>query len=469
MTNNSQIRVRFAPAPSGHLHIGGLRTALFNYLFARHNKGIYLLRIEDTDVGRSTDEYKQSILRSFAWVDILPDEPVVIQSERVDLHKQMANQLVDEKKAYRCYCTHEQLVQRLGKDPHNEQFVAYDRYCLENPHNYDKNRPHVIRFKMPDHDEQVYAFNDIIRDRVEFSPDQFDDFIIVRGDGLPVYNFVVVIDDAFMKITHVIRGEEHIPNTPKQIALYKAFNYTIPAFAHLPMILGPDGHKLSKRDGAKSVYEYMHEGYLPDALVNYLVRLGWSHGDQEIFNRQELIQFFSLEHVGKKNSIFDIDKMNWVNSMYIRALEPHQIREYMIAYCDPNLYANVPLWSVEQIDLAIAAFKERVHTLQELLQALLIVYHGPQVYDAQAIAKWVDAAGLARLMLFLKHIQEHGITNDCLKIVAATADVKLVQVAQPVRIALFGKDEGPGVTDLLRILPQDTVINRLKKLVDNLQ
>lgn len=267
---SSSVRVRFAPSPTGHLHIGGMRSAIFNWLFARHHKGVFLLRIEDTDLERSKKEYTDSIIASFAWMHVDWDEPIVIQSERINRHKQVAQQLLQEGKAYYCTCTQEQVIERLKNVPgFDAQFIKYDGFCRNK-----KNSSGAIRFRIPDNCGPI-EWHDLIRDLIRIEPDQLDDFLIVRSDGTPMYNFVVVVDDADMRISHVIRGEEHIANTPKQILLYNACNFALPQFAHLPMILGSDGSKLSKRDAATGVFEYKSAGYLPDALFNYLVRLGW--------------------------------------------------------------------------------------------------------------------------------------------------------------------------------------------------
>src|ERR1700733_99493 len=300
MSVPGSVRVRFAPSPTGHLHIGGMRSAIFNWLFARHNNGSFLLRIEDTDRERSKQEYTDSILASFAWMRIDWDEPVVIQSERAKRHQEVAQKLYAQGKAYYCICTPEQVQDRLAaQSGFDINFMKYDGLCRNASHTKG-----ALRFKIPDDITEV-TFHDLIRDTITIGIDQLDDFILVRSDGTPMYNFVVVVDDADMKISHVIRGEEHIANTPKQILLYQACGFPLPYFAHLPMILGPDGNKLSKRDAATGVFEYKQLGYIPDPLFNYLVRLGWSHGDQEIFTREEVIQFFDLAHVGKKGAIFD--------------------------------------------------------------------------------------------------------------------------------------------------------------------
>lgn len=346
MTSMQQhVRVRFAPSPTGNLHIGGLRTTIFNWLFARHNNGKFLIRIEDTDPERSKPEYTESILETFAWMDITSDEPIVIQSERLPEHRRVAEQLIAQAKAYRCFCSQEEVIERhkqkVGAD---DLFIKYDGKCKNKKViEGDLLRPHVIRFALP-YKKGAITWLDLIRGEVTFDADQLDDFIIVRSDGMPMYNFVVVIDDAFMKISHVIRGEEHISNTPKQILLYQACGYALPQFAHLSMILGPSGEKLSKRDGAVSVLEYKKMGYLPDALFNYLVRLGWAHGDQEVFTRDELIKFFTLEAVNKKGAIFDPQKLDWMNGVYIRALSDHELLMRIINDVMPDFLERVSHW-----------------------------------------------------------------------------------------------------------------------------
>ena len=314
--NKTEVHVRFAPSPTGHLHIGGLRTAIFNWLFARHNNGAFLVRIEDTDKERSKPEYEHSILESLSWMGITTDEPITIQSARDAEHKKLIEKLIDEGKAYKCYCSLEDLVARLGYQEHQK----YDGFCKTHTPD-DPSKPYVVRFAVP-RDKPTISFNDLIRGTVTFDFDQFDDFIIARSDSAPTYNFVVVVDDEDMNITHVIRGEDHISNTPKQIMLYHALGYQLPIFAHIPLILGPAGNRLSKRDAATSVLQYKQAGYLPAAFFNYLVRLGVAHGDQEVFSKEELVSLFKVKEVGKKSTIFDIQKLTWLNGVYIRKASP---------------------------------------------------------------------------------------------------------------------------------------------------
>jgi len=462
---SESVRVRFAPSPTGHLHIGGLRSALFNWLFARHNKGAFLLRIEDTDIERSKQEYTDSILASFAWMHIDWDEPVVIQSTRAARHAEIAQQLLAQNKAYYCTCTQEQVIERLSKNPgFDANFIKYDGYCST------KNNPSgALRFKIPETVTAV-SFTDLIRGDITIGTDQLDDFILVRSDGTPMYNFVVVIDDADMRISHVIRGEEHIANTPKQILLYNACNFALPQFAHLPMILGPDGSKLSKRDAATGVFEYRSMGYLPDALFNYLVRLGWAHGDQEVFTKDEMIKFFSLDHVGKKGAVFDQTKLDWLNGVYMRAMPDDHLLAIILKDVMPTLMTDLPRWDEPTILLLINIYKQRAKTLKELVLDIKGLYEVPREYSQEDIAHWITAntrTELEEAVSVLTGISE--FTADTISAVckdfAKTKNIKIVSIAQPLRIALIGKSSGPGVFDLMAVLGKHETVTRVEKLV----
>lgn len=469
---NNTVRVRFAPSPTGHLHIGGLRTALFNWLFARHHGGAFLLRIEDTDFERSTQEYRDSILHSFAWTQLEHDEEIITQSERFDEYHKIAQQLIDAKKAYRCFCSPEDLTARYEKETSGDFFVTYDGYCRNRaPQPGDENKQHVVRFKLPDNCTEV-IFEDLIKGPITINLEQLDDFIIVRSGGFPMYNFAVVVDDAFMGITHIIRGEEHIVNTPKQILLNDACGYPNPRFAHLPLILGPSGDKLSKRDGATSVIEYRKAGYLPHALLNYLARLGWSHGDQEIFSLSELIEHFSLDNIGTKGSIFDFEKLAWVNTVYLKALTEEQIIDAIVADVDTHFVTKFS-WTVDTIKQLIVLYKERVKTLKMLVDELLLVHDGPQEHDAQDIQKWITTETAQHLDAAIEAFEKCEIfTHDnCAAIakeLAAMLGIKLVNLLQPIRLALIGKASGPGVFDLMTVIGKEKTLARLKGLRVNL-
>ncbi len=465
-TSNKSVRVRFAPSPTGHLHIGGLRTAIFNWLFARHNNGTFLLRIEDTDIERSKPEYTASILESLDWADIRADEPMVIQTHNIAHHKAVIEQLLKAGKAYRCVCTPQDLADRCGSAVGDEFFIKYDEHCRNKQ--IDDSVASVIRFALPKDIDHI-SFNDIIRGTVTFPIEQFDDFVIARTDGTPMYNFVVVVDDAAMRITHVIRGEDHISNTPKQIMLYQACGYTVPQFAHLPLILGPSGERLSKRDAATSVGEYKAEGFLPEALINYLVRLGWAHHDQEIFTREELISLFSLDHVSKKGAIFDIQKLQWVNSVYMKSYSAEELLSYITTAIDTHFLKSVSSWKIEQTHQAIVLYQGRTKTIQELIAEVQLLYAGPSSYNQADVVTWLNDAVVAMIPKLIERCDAIDFTNhddlaQQLKAFAKEQDIKLTQILQPLRIALIGKSDGPGVFDMMKILGKQTCIRRLATL-----
>jgi len=456
--NSAQVRVRFAPSPTGNLHIGGLRSALFNWLFARHHKGVFLLRIEDTDYERSKPEYAQSMLDSLAWVGLEPDEPILIQSSRLAEHRARAEWLVEHGHAYWCVCTPAEVAARSAQSGGNDfENIKYDGYCRDRAH--DAQTKHVIRLRLPDTYES-FVFEDLIRGTVTIPRDQLDDFIIVRSDGLPMYNFVVVVDDAFMRITHIIRGEEHIINTPKQIALYKAFGYQVPQFAHIPLVLGPSGQKLSKREAATAVPDYRDMGYLPDALINYLVRLGWSHGDQEIFTRPELIAAFSLDAISKSGAIFDQEKLNWVNSVYLRQYGHDALASLLLSFgvATPN----------EGTIAAVALYQDRVATLKELADAVNTLLKGPATYN-QADFDAIVQVGTMMLDAVLHALQTMTVWNSdevqkCLKKLAAEQNIKIATIAHSIRLALTGHASGPGVFALLTVIDKQEALRRLYAL-----
>lgn len=471
-TTTTSVRVRFAPSPTGHLHIGGLRTAIFNLLFARHNKGTFLLRLEDTDLERSKQEYTDSILQALEWANIQPDEPLVVQSERLPEHQEVIKKLLEQKKVYKCYCTPQDIAARSGTSADvDPEFSRYDGFCASRlSEASDKNKTYVIRFLVP-RDQQTVQFEDLIRGTVTFDCDQFDDFIIARSDGRPMYNFVVVVDDAFMRVTHVIRGEDHISNTPKQIFLYQACGFTVPQFAHLPLILGQSGQRLSKRDAATSVLDYKNSGYLSDALLNYLVRLGWAHGDQELFTRDEMIRYFTLEAVGKKGAIFDMAKLGWVNSMYMKEKTGAELLQEIKAI-RPRFQAGLSRWSEQQIITLLTLYKERTQTLMQLADELKMIYEASNPYADDDIGPWLTAAthtNLLHVVDVLEDVQEDFsakfIQNE-IKQLSKTLNVPMAHLAQPIRIALVHKNAGPGVFELMEVLGKQEVVARVKKCAE---
>lgn len=415
---------------------------------------LFLVRIEDTDYERSKPAYTQSILDSLAWTGIEPDEPILVQSSRLAEHQAQAAWLVAQGHAYRCVCTPEEVVKRHAQTSDGTENIKYDGFCRDRGH--DASKKHVIRLRLPDTHEP-FVFEDLIRGTVTIPRDQLDDFIIIRSDGLPIYNFVVVVDDAFMQITHIIRGEDHIINTPKQIALYRAFGYAVPQFAHIPLVLGPSGQKLSKREAATAVPDYREAGYLADALVNYLVRLGWAHGDQEIFTRPELIAAFTLEAISKSGAIFDGEKLNWLNAVYIRNASDEALLSLLTQY-------GVTEQS-ERAIAAIALYKDRVHTLKELATAVGMLIHGPVSYQQTDFDALV-ASGTANTDALLEALHGIAVWNSdeiqaAIKKMAAEKNIKIALLTQPIRLALTGISSGPGAFALLGLLDKEEALKRL--------
>lgn len=459
-----QVRVRFAPSPTGNLHVGGLRTALFNWLFAKNHGGVFLIRVEDTDRERSKTEYMQSQLASLQWTGIESDEPILIQSERSQVYQEVIETLFAHNKVYRCFCSPEAIEARVRTAGITGDHYRYDGYCRDKNH-ATSSESFVVRVAVPQSIENI-TFKDVIRGNVTFEKDQLDDFIIVRSDGSPTYNFTVVVDDAYSRISHIIRGEDHISNTPKQILLYQACGYPVPEFAHIPMILGPEGNRLSKRDGAVDVLSYRQEGYLPDALVNYMIRLGWSHGDQEIFTRQEMIKYFSLSHVGKKAAIFDYTKLEWVNGVYMQAAQTQDLLHILISSVDHDFYAKVQQWSNKEVLKAIEMYKERVKTLKMLAQVITQLYDGPSEYQQEAIKTWMTSIAYGLLDKLIMLLEDVPFTQEDLKEITNAFckqhAIKLVTIAQPVRIALTGSITSPGIFELLTLLGKHESLKRLK-------
>jgi len=365
------VKTRFAPSPTGNLHIGGARTALFNYLFAKHRKGIFVLRIEDTDIERSKDVFVEDILHGLTWLGIEWDEGPYFQKERMDIYRDYAYRLLESGHAYRCYCSPEEVEEKRkialkeGKKP------SYDRTCRERIDRPLKTTPHAIRFKTPLSGEG--AFDDMVRGRIAFDCAELDDLVILRSDNTPTYNFTVVVDDALMGITDIIRGDDHINNTPRQILIYRALGFEVPKFAHVPLIHGKDRTRLSKRHGATSLLEYRKEGFLPEALMNYLARLGWAFGDQEVFSKDELIEKFDLSHVGKSPSIFDMDKLLWLNSHYIKTLPEGLIVERLRPFLEDE-GIDIDKDGEKKMPLVVKPLRERARTMAEMAKMAIFFF-----------------------------------------------------------------------------------------------
>ena len=462
------VRVRFAPSPTGHLHIGGARTALFNWLYAKHNKGTFILRIEDTDRTRSTEEYIDAIIEGMKWLDLNWDEGPYRQTDRFDVYRKYTEKLLNEGKAYYCYCLPEELEQRRQEALVQGKSPKYDGRCRNLQDPIPGKNP-AVRFRMPQEGET--AVNDLIKGKTVFDNAYLDDLIIMRSDGTPTYNFTVVVDDVDMNITHVIRGDDHLNNTPKQIHIYNALGYEVPLFAHLPMILGADKTRLSKRHGAVSVMAYKEMGYLPDALVNYLVRLGWSYGDQEIFTRDELIQYFSFDKVGKSAAVFNPEKLLWLNSQYIINSSAEELAEMVVPFLiKEKVISAGQILDKEWLSKAIDTQKERSRTLIELANSLRYYISEDVEYNEKAKIKFLNEKSLPYLIelkdslvsisdfsaleiekVFTSIIEKHGI--------------KLGNLAQPVRVAMTGKTESPGIFEVIEIAGKEKTLKRLEKAI----
>lgn len=463
------VRVRFAPSPTGHLHIGGARTALFNWLFARHNKGKFILRIEDTDRSRSTEEYIEAIIEGLRWLKLDWDEGPFRQTDRFEIYRKYVEKLLKEGKAYCCYCTPEELEERRQKAISEGRTPKYDGRCraLKEP---IPDRPAAIRFVMPKEGQVI--IEDMIKGQVVFENSQLDDLIIMRSDGTPTYNFVVVVDDVEMGITHVIRGDDHLNNTPKQVHIYRALGYEIPKFAHLPMILGSDKTRLSKRHGATSVLAYRDMGYLPDALVNYLVRLGWSYGDQEIFTRRELIEYFSFDNVGKSSSIFNPEKLLWLNSQYIMRSDERKLSEIVIPFLirEGIINRDYPI-DMEWISKAIKSLKERAKTLVELAKMLKYYIAEEIGYEEKARNKFLTQEKLPVLQDIRDSLEGVSdftapVLEGVFKEYISRHNMKLGDLAQPVRVALTGGTESPGIFEVLEVMGKEKVLKRLNSAIE---
>ena len=469
------VRVRFAPSPTGFLHIGGARTALFNYLYARHNNGVFILRIEDTDRTRSTEEYIEAIIEGMKWLGFEWDEGPFRQTDRFDIYRSYADMLVKEDKAYYCYCSPEELEARRKEAMAQGKSPKYDGRCrnlervqgVKGSRGQEKNA--AIRFKMPQEGQTVV--DDLIRGKIVFENNQLDDLIIMRSDGTPTYNFTVVVDDVDMKITHVIRGDDHLNNTPKQLHIYKALGYDIPLFAHLPMILGSDKTRLSKRHGATSVMAYKDMGYLPDALVNYLVRLGWSYGDKEIFSREELIKYFSFENVGKAAAVFNPEKLLWLNSQYIINTPAEKLAELVMPFLvKENIISEGQDLNKEWLSKAAKTLKERSKTLIELANSLRYYIAEEIEYDEKAKAKFLNEKSrdlLIELNDRLTSVTDFS-TQELEKIfkeIIEKHNIKLGSLAQPVRVAMTGGTESPGIFEVLEIVGKEKTLKRLEKAI----
>lgn len=450
---------RFAPSPTGFLHVGGARTALYSYLYAKKHQGRFLLRIEDTDLERSTEAAVQAIFDGMDWLGLASDEKPLFQTSRFDRYQHYIDVLLQEGKAYKCYCDKERLEHMREQQAQNKEKPRYDGHCRHVAQAFDK--PFVVRFKNPEAGDVV--FNDLILGEIKFSNQELDDLIIARTDGSPTYNFTVVVDDMEMAITHVIRGNDHVNNTPRQINMFSALNYPAPYYAHVPMILGEDGKKLSKRHGAESVTDYESEGYLPEALLNYLVRLGWSHGDQEIFSLSEMIDAFDLSKVSKSPAIFNTEKLQWLNHHYMKVLP---VEKVVAALKRQFEYLGVDVSNGPALADVFEVMKDRAKTLKEMAQASRFWFEPIEKYDEAAAAKFITADTSA---VFTKTYEQLGALSSwnkeaihgVIQSVVELMGVKFPQVAQPLRIALTGGTISPGVDVTLALFSKEEALSRI--------
>lgn len=458
------VRTRFAPSPTGFLHIGGARTALFNWLFSRHHQGVFVLRIEDTDAVRSTQESIQAILDSMAWLGLDWDEGPFYQTQRYDLYREQAYRLLETGGAYKCYCTPEELDAKRKQAQAEGKPFGYDRTC-RNRSDHPEGKPFTIRLKVPL--DGATTVHDLVQGDVVFPNAELDDLILLRSDGSPTYNFCVVVDDATMQITHVIRGNDHLSNTPKQILLYQALGYPLPQFAHIPLILGQDKSKLSKRHAAVAVMSYQENGFLPEALVNFLARLGWSHGDQEIFTQQELIENFTLEGVGKASGVFNTEKLLWLNQQYLKDASPARLGDLLLPHLE-NL--GIQTENNEHLQQIIRLQQERSKTLVEMAETITYYFVDDVMYDEKATRKFLKPESAALLEELLPQLETlEGFEPAALEVIfhafSEQKAVKLGNIAQPVRIALTGGSASPGLFEVMAILGKSTVIQRIRRMI----
>ncbi|MEN9461356.1 MAG: glutamate--tRNA ligase [Pseudomonadota bacterium] len=460
------VRTRFAPSPTGYLHVGGVRTALFSWLYARKYKGVFILRIEDTDLERSTQASVDAILEGMTWLGLQHDEGVYYQTKRFDRYREVIQKLLDEDKAYYCYCTKERTDALREQQQANKEKPRYDGHCRHHPPSTPPEgiQP-VVRFKNPEEGEVVVQ--DLIKGKVVFKNTELDDLIIARSDGTPTYNFTVVVDDWDMKVTQVIRGDDHLNNTPRQMNILAALGAELPQYAHVPMILGNDGQRLSKRHGAVSVLNYQEDGFLPEALLNYLVRLGWSHGDQEIFSRQEMIDLFALEDVNGAPSAFNTEKLLWLNQHYIKTLPPEYVAEHL-AFQFQKL--GIDFTQGAALVEIVKAQAERAKTLKEM--ALNSRFFFEEVkYDEKAVQKNLTPDVIPTLTVLKTQFSEltnwnnesiHAVIHQ----VAEQLALKLGKVAQPLRVAVTGNTMSPSIDVTLCLIGQARTVHRIEQAIN---
>jgi len=458
---------RFAPSPTGYLHIGGLRTALYSYLWAKKTNGEFKLRIEDTDNARNNEDAVKAILEAFTWVGMPSDCEIEYQSKRMDIYTKYINQLLDEKKAYKCYMSKDELASLREKQEKAKQTPRYDETWRPVEGKSIPNIPNdvepVIRIKAPH--EGLYEFNDGVKGDMKFEANQVDDFVIARANGAPTYNFVVAVDDHLMNITDILRGDDHLANTPKQILIYQALGFDIPKFYHMPMINNPQGKKLSKRDGAMDVMQYKKDGYLPEALLNFLVRLGWSNGDQEIFSMDEMLELFDPNNINKSASAYNTEKLNWLNAQYIKSSSNQKLENLLKDF-------DLDLSNINKKDELLNLSKQRANTLIELKDSALSIINTPLSYDKKGSKKFIKENTISMLNDYIELLKTNQATllnihsiEEITKPFIQQNELKFPQLFQPIRIALTGGTQAPSVYDIIFILGIDESIKRINTAI----
>jgi len=454
------VRTRFAPSPTGYLHIGGARTALFSWAFARKHKGVFVLRIEDTDLERSTPESVQAILDGMAWLGLDYDEGPFYQMQRMERYKEVIRQLLDEGKAYYCYASKEELDAMRAEQEAAGLKPRYDRRWRDSSATPPEGVAPAVRFKTPL--DGVVVIDDLVKGRVTVHNSELDDLVIARSDGTPTYNFSVVVDDWDMRITHVIRGDDHLNNTPRQINLLKALGAPLPQYAHVPMILGEDGERLSKRHGAVSVMQYPEDGYMPEALLNYLSRLGWAHGDEEVFDRDQFVEWFDLSAVSKSPAKFNPEKLTWINQQYLKKADDRHLAELVQPFmlrdgCDPRLGPD--------LSEVVALLKERVSTLEELADAAVYFYR-PLEPAQELLNQHLSKENLPAVKAFAEKLHDcewnRTVIHDLIKSAATAHGLKMPKVAMPLRLLVTGEAQTPSVDAVLALIGREEVLRRLK-------
>jgi glutamyl-tRNA synthetase len=463
LNDSKTIRTRFAPSPTGYLHVGGARTALYSWAYARHHQGVFVLRVEDTDLERSTPEAVKAILDGMSWLGLNPDEGPFYQMQRMERYREVIAQMLEQGTAYYCYASPQELEQMREEQRARGAKPRYDgRWRPENAAKKNLEPPvgikPVVRFRNPD--VGLVTWEDGVKGRIAISNEELDDLIIARADGTPTYNFCVVVDDMDMQITHVIRGDDHVNNTPRQINILKALGATVPNYAHLPMIHGPDGEKLSKRHGAVSVMQYDEDGYLPEALLNYLARLGWSHGDDEIFSMVQFCEWFSLESCSKSAAQFDFEKLKWLNNHYLRNKPGSELAARIVTRVKEEGFTIV---GGPPLALVCELLKDRANTLNELAESVTMFYREPPRESAELSDKLSPevASAVKTLLAELPQDWQPEALSAAMKSVLAKAGLKMPQLAMPLRLMLMGRTDTPSIDKVMTVLGREVVVRRI--------